>query len=163
MKPWKSNTPFLGSSRYNMSKVIKTMTQTHWGHPLYKQGSTYWQMQVLTKHTLAAPSSAKHSFTLHTSGLGCQQLPCYIQPCLICLFGLLHTYHVRLLQRKALLVRRNLSINQLTSIQQGIQLAPHMTLVSIIQAPKLTLANLFCSPPSETSPVSNLSKELSLS
>ena len=55
------------------------------------------------------------------------------------------------------------SHNRLVSISQGIQKAPHRMPVSIIQAPKWTLAHSFHSPSLEASPVPHLSKVLSLS
>ena len=102
-------------------------------------------------------------FTLHTCGLSHQQQPHHIKPSIICLGGLLHPYHVKVLHRKAPLVRRNLCINGLASIWQGIQTASHRTPVSIIQAPKQIMANIFHYSPASTNPVTHLSKVLSCS
>ena len=101
--------------------------------------------------------------TLHTCGPSHQQQPHHIQPSLICLFGLLYTHYVKVLWRIALLVRRNLSVNRLESIWQGIQMASHRTPISIIQASKRMMANVFCSQPASTNPVAHLSKVLSWS
>jgi hypothetical protein len=161
MRPCKSVSLSLGPLKYNTSKAIRTVPQALLRPSPYQQDSIYWQMQEPTSMYRLPHFPPSTLCTLHTSGISPQWSSHHIKPTPICLNGLLHTYYVSLLERKSPLVKIHISLYQLASIRQRIQMALHRMLVSFIQAPKWALANAVCASSAHTSPVSCLSKVFS--
>ena len=97
IRPCKSVALSLGPLRYNTSKAIRTVTQALLRPSPYQQDSIYWQMQEPTSiYSLLHFLPSTHC-TLHTSEMSHQCCPHHIKSTFICLYGLLHTYHVNLL------------------------------------------------------------------
>ena len=97
IRPSKSVALYLGPLRYNTSKAIRTVTQALLRPSPYQQDSIYWQMQEPTSIYRLPHFPPSTHCTLHTSEISHQWSSHHIRSTLICLYGLLHTYHVNLL------------------------------------------------------------------
>ena len=97
IRPCKSVALSLGPLRYNTSKAIRTVTQALLRPSPYQQDSIYWQMQDTTSIYRLLHFSPSTHCTLHTSEISHQCCPYHIKSTFICLYDLLHTYHVNLL------------------------------------------------------------------